>query len=91
MARAFALELAPNVRVNAVSPGIVDTAMVRAPRDGKPLDQAGIEAHMKKLAALHPLGRTGTTAEIAQAVHFVLEASWMTGSVLTLDGGVSLT
>lgn len=90
MARTFALELAPSVRVNVVSPGIVDTPMVRASRDGRELDQAGVEAQLKKLAALHPLGRTGTPAEVAQAVSFALEASWMTGSVLTLDGGVSL-
>jgi NAD(P)-dependent dehydrogenase (short-subunit alcohol dehydrogenase family) len=90
LSRAFALELAPSVRVNVVSPGIVDTPMVRVSRDGSQLDGAQLEQHMKKLAALHPLGRTGTPEEVAEAVQFVLEAEWMTGSVLTLDGGVSL-
>ncbi len=90
MGRAFALELAPSVRVNVVSPGIVDTAMVRVSREGTSFDDAQLAHHMKKLATLHPLGRMGTPAEVAQAVQFALDAEWMTGSVLTIDGGVSL-
>jgi len=90
MARAFALELAPRVRVNVVSPGIVDTPMVRVSRDGAPLDAAGMDAHLSRLSQLHPMGRLGTPEEVAASVLFALEAPWMTGSVLTIDGGVSL-
>jgi NAD(P)-dependent dehydrogenase (short-subunit alcohol dehydrogenase family) len=91
--RAFALELAPEVRVNAVAPGIVDTDMVRvlrrAPEDGETRAQA--EARQKEgFSRLHPLRRMGTPAEIAQAVLYLLDAQWVTGTVLTVDGGVSL-
>ncbi|MFT3921364.1 MAG: SDR family oxidoreductase [Myxococcales bacterium] len=90
MAQAFALELAPRVRVNVVAPGIVDTPMVRVARDGSQLDAAGVQAQLERLAAIHPLERLGTPDEVAQAVLFALDASWMTGSVITVDGGVSL-
>lgn len=87
--RSFALELAPTVRVNAVAPGIVDTDMVRVPRQA-----AGpgfsIEAQLEKLSGLHPLGRLGTPQEVAEAVLFLLQARWVTGTLLTIDGGISL-
>ena len=91
--RAFALELAPEVRVNAVAPGIVDTEMVRvlrrAPEDAESQAEA-MERQLEGLSRLHPLRRMGTPAEIAQAVLYLLDASWVTGTVLTVDGGVSL-
>jgi NAD(P)-dependent dehydrogenase (short-subunit alcohol dehydrogenase family) len=43
-----------------------------------------------EFAALHPLGRLGTPVEVAQAVLFLLDAPWITGTVLTVDGGVTL-
>lgn len=89
-AQSCALELAPSVRVNVVSPGIVDTEMIRVGRATEKLDEKGMEAHLSGLAQLHPLGRLGHPAEVAEAVRFALEASWMTGSVLTLDGGIRL-
>jgi NAD(P)-dependent dehydrogenase (short-subunit alcohol dehydrogenase family) len=91
-ARAFAIELAPSVRVNAIAPGVVDTDMVRVPRtedaaSGEARERL-VEAELSRLAHMHPLGRLGTAAEVACAIGFVLDASWMTGSVLTLDGGL---
>lgn len=94
--RSFALELAPSVRVNAVAPGVVDTDMVRVPR-GAPAGGSGgaaeggaaLEAQLDALRALHPLGRLGHAHEIAQAALFLLDAPWVTGSVLTIDGGLT--
>jgi NAD(P)-dependent dehydrogenase (short-subunit alcohol dehydrogenase family) len=88
--RSFALELAPAVRVNAVAPGIVDTEMVQVLRAEAKDRAAALTSQRAAFAALHPLGRLGTPEEIAAAVLFLLEAPWITGSVLTIDGGVSL-
>jgi len=95
--RAFALELAPHgIRVNAVAPGIIDTDMVRVVRAG---DRAALSAaetesrvaeQLRELAALHPLGRLGTPEEIAEAVEYLLSAKFVTGSVLVIDGGLTL-
>ena len=92
-ARSCALELAPEVRVNVVAPGVVDTDMIRTPRrtlvPGESEAQV-VEAQLAQLRALHPLARLGTPAEVAEAVLYLLEASWVTGTVLTLDGGLTL-
>jgi NAD(P)-dependent dehydrogenase (short-subunit alcohol dehydrogenase family) len=89
-ARAFALELAPSVRVSVVSPGVVDTEMIRVSRTGQTLEAEALSAQLATLSSLHPLRRLGSSEEVADAVLFALEAQWMTGSVLTLDGGISL-
>jgi NAD(P)-dependent dehydrogenase (short-subunit alcohol dehydrogenase family) len=88
--KALALELAPLVRVNALSPGIVDTEMVRVLRAPAADEAAALASQRAGLVALHPLGRLGTAQEIAAAVLFLLEAPWLTGSVLTVDGGLTL-
>jgi NAD(P)-dependent dehydrogenase (short-subunit alcohol dehydrogenase family) len=73
--RSLAIEYAgKGVRVNAVSPGIIDTPM-HAP-----------ESH-HFLAGLHPLGRLGTVAEVVDAVLYLETASFVTGEVLHVDGG----
>jgi 3-oxoacyl-[acyl-carrier protein] reductase len=78
LAKTAALELAPHaIRVNVVAPGIVDTDMIRG-RDAE------------ALRALHPLGRLGTAREVADAIVYLLDAAWCTGTVLTIDGGLSL-
>lgn len=91
--RSFALELAPAVRVNAVAPGVVDTDMVRVPRRALGAGQAREQAvaeQLERLRALHPLARLGTARDVAEAVLYVLNAPWLTGSVLTIDGGLTL-
>jgi len=94
--RAFALELAPEVRVNAVAPGVVDTEMVRRLRRepdlgaGRGREAEAVAQQLEGLARLHPLGRLGTPEEVAKAVLFLLDASWVTGTVLTVDGGLTL-
>lgn len=80
LTRSLALELAPShIRVNAVAPGCIDTDMVRS---------LGRET-MDALAAQTPLGRLGTPEDIAAAAVFLAgeEASFITGQILTVDGG----
>jgi 3-oxoacyl-[acyl-carrier protein] reductase len=74
------------IRVNSVSPGVVDTAMIAKPRPG----QNDVAAIRRELAALHPLGRLGQAEEVAEAIVFVHDAAWMTGSDLVIDGGLLL-
>jgi NAD(P)-dependent dehydrogenase (short-subunit alcohol dehydrogenase family) len=95
--RALALELAPHqVRVNAVAPGIIDTDMIHVLRGVDPAglppaeQEARVAAQLGRLAALHPLGRLGTPDEVAEAVIYLLEAKFVTGTVLVVDGGLTL-
>jgi len=77
MTRLLALELAPDVRVNAVSPGAI-----LWPEGGKDADAQAA------LLARTPLGRTGTPEEIAEAVSWLLrDAGYCTGQTLHVDGG----
>jgi 3-oxoacyl-[acyl-carrier protein] reductase len=82
MTRQLALELAPDVRVNAVAPGLVKTHMARALWEP---DEAGI-------ASRHPMRRIGLPDDIASATLFFASdaSSWVTGATLVLDGGLSL-
>jgi pteridine reductase len=73
--RTLALELAPEIRVNAVAPGTV------LPPPGFP------EATLSRLVARIPLGRVGSAEDIAEAVVFLAEAPYITGQELTVDGG----
>ncbi len=77
---------ARGIRVNAVVPGVVDTDMIRAVRPG----QADVDAQLETLRRLHPLGRLGRAAEIADAVLHLLAAPWTTGAELVVDGGLML-
>jgi pteridine reductase len=77
MTRALALELGPEVRVNAIAPGAI-----LWPDGGK--DDAAKQAMLDRT----PLHRTGTPEEIANTVRWLLrEATYMTGQVVRLDGG----
>jgi len=85
MTRALALELAPDVRVNAVSPGAILWPEASGTGAGK--DDAAKQA----MLARTPLGRTGTPEEIAGAVRWLLcEATYTTGQVIRVDGGRTL-
>jgi NAD(P)-dependent dehydrogenase (short-subunit alcohol dehydrogenase family) len=80
--RALALDWAPAVRVNAVAPGLIDSAMSRA----MPSDVLG------GLVAKIPAGRIGEPVDVARAVAFLVsdDASYITGQVLTVCGGRSI-
>ncbi|MBJ7289320.1 SDR family NAD(P)-dependent oxidoreductase [Williamsia sp.] len=80
-----ALELGPRgIRVNAVSPGFVHTPLT----DPATMVPGVVEDYVEN----SPLGRTGTPADVANAVVFLCSdnASWMTGEVLDLNGGAHL-
>ena len=80
LTRSLAMELAPShIRVNCVAPGVINTDMV----------QVLGEETLKELAEQTPLGRLGTPEDIAHAVSFFAseKASFITGQVLTADGG----
>jgi len=80
LTQALALELAPDVRVNAIAPGAI-----LWPEHGKS------DAARDAILARVPLARTGTPEEVAAAVRWLVrEATYTTGQVLRLDGGRSL-
>jgi 3alpha(or 20beta)-hydroxysteroid dehydrogenase len=82
MTKAAALELAPDVRVNSLHPGPVDTPMIR---------EAGVsdEEFAGRWQAIVPLGRSAQPDEIARVALFLAsdESSFMTGSEVVVDGG----
>ena len=82
MTKALAQELGPsNIRVNAVAPGLIDTDMTA---------NLGGET----LCELHdatPLGRSGTPADVAQAMVYLAQAEFVTGQVLAVNGGFVIT
>lgn len=82
MTEALALELAPyNIRVNAISPGAVDTPMV----DPLKVDPKMMKATLSRV----PLGRMGKPEEVSNLVLFLASdaSSYMTGSTVVIDGG----
>ncbi len=84
LTHSLALELAPEIRVNTLSLGVIETDMTRSLRPGFESEKEQLEV----LRSLHPLKRLGTAEEAAEAAVFATEARWMTGSILTLDGGL---
>ena len=81
LAKSLAREIASrNVTVNVVAPGLIETDMARALP----------EERRAQLAAAIPMGRLGTPAEVAAVVGFLLgeEASYITGTVLNVSGGM---
>jgi len=90
LTRSMAVDLAPRgIRVNVICPGTVYTPlmepMLRARGDGD------LEAGLAKTLLKYPIGRLGTPEEIANVALFLAsdEASFMTGSVVTPDGGMT--
>jgi 3-oxoacyl-[acyl-carrier protein] reductase len=75
------------VRVNCVRPGGVHTELNE--RAGLVTAESGLE-RLQSLASAHALGRIGTPDEVAEAVEYLATADWVTGSILTVDGGLSL-
>ena len=88
LTRALALELAPDVRVNCVCPGYVDTDMVRRDVIDASDDPAAAEA---ALAGSAPLKRIAHPSEIASAILYLAspQARFITGAALQIDGGTT--
>ncbi len=82
LTRALALELAPR-RVNAVAPGIIDTAMFDRFGDKK-------EAALANMGKNIPLGRVGQADEVAAAILLLMTNPYMTGTTIDVDGGALL-
>jgi len=80
LARSLALELAP-VRVNAVSPGIIDTPIRAAMPEAARLDM------LAKTAASLPVGRVGVGEDIARQILAFMTIGFATGSIVYIDGG----
>lgn len=83
LTRALAVDhVADGIRVNAVCPGTVDSPWVRrlVEESGESLDA---------LRARQPLGRLGTTEEVAEAIEYLVTAEFATGTVLVVDGGLT--
>ncbi|WP_169945800.1 SDR family oxidoreductase [Microbispora sp. H11081] len=81
--RALAVELAP-VRVNAVSPGVVRSPLWAS------MDEAGRQAMFDGVGAAVPAGRVGEAGDVAPAYLYCMTQGWVTGTVLTVDGGAIL-
>ena len=83
LTKALAAELAPKIRVNCIAPSLTNTPLASSLLN---TDQK-IEANAQR----HPLKRIGTTTDIANLAEFLLseKASWITGQILHLDGGIS--
>lgn len=84
----LALEWAPEIRVNAILPGVVDTPIHDPSTPGEP----SRSEKMAAFAAQHPIGRVGQPGDVAAAAVFLLceEASWITGTQMNVDGGITI-
>lgn len=82
LTRSLALEWAPQVRVNAVMPAVVDTP-IHALRG---MSSEQVEA----MGEMHPMNRVGQPEDVAAMIAFLLSdaSSWMTGTVIPVDGGM---
>jgi NAD(P)-dependent dehydrogenase (short-subunit alcohol dehydrogenase family) len=79
----LAVELGPGIRVNAVAPAVVKTRFATALYEGRE----------DEVAATYPLKRLGRPEDVGGVVAFLLseDAAWVTGQVVVIDGGVTLT
>ena len=81
LTRQLALDLAPEVRVNCIAPGFIATEKLLAREDA--------DTVIGGLAEITPLRRLGAPAEVALAVIYAAESDFMTGAVISLDGGIT--
>ena len=81
----MAMSLAPNVRVNSISPGWIDVSAVKKKANARQVELSK-EDHLQ-----HPAGRVGNAYDIAQLVMFLLDEAngFITGQNFTIDGGMT--
>ena len=96
LTRQMAVDYGPHgIRVNAIAPGTIPTPLVRGIwAQGAGLVQGKThEEHLASVGRLYPMQRTGTPEEVASVALFLAsdESAWITGSVLTIDGGKTAT
>jgi NAD(P)-dependent dehydrogenase (short-subunit alcohol dehydrogenase family) len=84
MVRAVASEVAPRIRINVVSPGVIDTPMM-------PVKGAEREVIYDKMTKNNLIPRAGTPDEVAEGVMFVIRNGFVTGTTVDVDGGSLLT
>jgi NAD(P)-dependent dehydrogenase (short-subunit alcohol dehydrogenase family) len=84
LARSLALELGP-IRVNAISPGVIDTGAWDA------FGEQGKADYFAGISAGNPARRIGTVEDIAAGVLFAMTSTFLTGQTLHIDGGEPLT
>ncbi len=80
MTRLLAVSLAPQIRVNAIAPGLVETPMTENWTEARKLWQER-----------SPMGRGAQPAEIAQVASMLVASSYLTGEIVMSDGGLNLT
>ncbi len=87
LTRQLAIDLAPSIRINVLCTGQVDTPLLWDSARAFPDPKTAVQAVADRM----PLKRLGTPEDIARAVLFLAsdDASWITGSALTIDGGIT--
>ena len=80
MTKSLAQELAPNIRVNGVAPG----AILWPENEISELEKQNV---LKQV----PCGRLGTMDDIAQAIEYLIDASYVSGQIIAVDGGRSIS
>ncbi len=94
LTRQLAVDYSPDgLRVNAICPGYIDTDMGGHRSSLPPAEQAAARARREARAALQPIGRQAQPEEVARVATFLAsdDASFMTGSIVTVDGGCTDT
>ncbi len=94
LTRQLAVDYSPlGIRVNAICPGYIDTDMGGYRASLGPEESAAADARREAAAALQPIGRQAQAEEVASVAVFLVsdESSFMTGSVVTVDGGCTVT